>query len=419
MAPVDPSESPVPRGPYWYDAPIYERHPWLRFVIDHNPFFLLSGASMLLGCFLINHAAHTDIDDHGRLWLLLGLLAVFNVYEALVVPLGLYLLRARSLVRDAGYLLFLEVFLLADTSLIFNEIATLNSRAGVLVGAALLVLAVAKLWFIARYARLRLTPSAWSLIGVNLFALYALPVALRIAARQDIGEPVLPPELFLPLWWAAGLLIAAHALPRRWMAHPTGQTSFGRLRRALSVALVVAPLVSLVGHLRAAHYVYEQEVLWCYFTPIVLGAAVAMLPLLLGRVTNLTLELGALAAAGLGVLLSLTFPSWLLLPVEGMPDLSPMRLSLVGASGLLAFAWWLLGGWLLPVVAVAAVTIAGLGTTIREIDRTLVWMARQAVAVLRQLLPRTAMAWGVVSVAASFVLLLAGAAVSLLKRPRA
>jgi hypothetical protein len=64
------------------------RH-WLRFIVDHNPFYLLSGASMLLGCYLLNCALYTKAGDLHKLLLLLG---VTNVYEILLIVLGVFLI---------------------------------------------------------------------------------------------------------------------------------------------------------------------------------------------------------------------------------------------------------------------------------------------------------------------------------------
>src|SRR5688500_3738625 len=81
------------------------RRPWLLMLMDHNPCYLLSGGCMLLGCFLLNTALHTKAGDVGKL---LTLLAVVNVYELLLVTLGLALIKRPAFVRDGRILLGLE-----------------------------------------------------------------------------------------------------------------------------------------------------------------------------------------------------------------------------------------------------------------------------------------------------------------------
>src|SRR5262249_16844828 len=95
-------ESPETRSDPRIDAAAQkDRWGWARSIVDHNPFFLLSGVCMLAGCFLISGAVHDNSNRVAKLLLLLG---VLNVYEAAVTGLGLLLARKRGLVSDAAYL---------------------------------------------------------------------------------------------------------------------------------------------------------------------------------------------------------------------------------------------------------------------------------------------------------------------------
>ena len=49
----------------------------LRFIVDHNPFCLLSGLCMLVGCWLLSDALHTKAGDIPKLLVVLALL--FNL----------------------------------------------------------------------------------------------------------------------------------------------------------------------------------------------------------------------------------------------------------------------------------------------------------------------------------------------------
>jgi len=105
------------------DQPSVRRSPnfrhGLRLVADHNPFFLISGLLMLVGCFTINGAAH---GDPSAIWPIAGLILLFNLYEALVVGLAVYLSGPRRLYRDAACLILLEALLLCDVSLAYSEL---------------------------------------------------------------------------------------------------------------------------------------------------------------------------------------------------------------------------------------------------------------------------------------------------------
>ena len=82
--------------------PTYTLNPSLRakiraFLIHQNPFYLLSALSMLAGCYALNSALSLRT---GEIWKLLGLIAALNVYEGILIALGLYLIQRRRIIRD-------------------------------------------------------------------------------------------------------------------------------------------------------------------------------------------------------------------------------------------------------------------------------------------------------------------------------
>src|SRR5690349_16746478 len=60
-----------------------------RFLIDHNPLYLLSAACMLAGCLLLSGSTSYN---PMRMRQLLLLILTLNVYEALLIALGLLLI---------------------------------------------------------------------------------------------------------------------------------------------------------------------------------------------------------------------------------------------------------------------------------------------------------------------------------------
>src|SRR5688500_11080747 len=91
----------------------------LEFLIEHNPFYLLSAGCMLLGCLVLANTMSFTPVRAGRL---LALIVTLNVYEAVLIALGLLLIVRRNLVRDGRVLLVLEAFFLVDVTFLGNEI---------------------------------------------------------------------------------------------------------------------------------------------------------------------------------------------------------------------------------------------------------------------------------------------------------
>src|SRR6185436_8240301 len=81
-----------------------------RLFVDYNPFYLLSALFMLLGLFVLNDSLDwSPLPLHN----LVAMILTLNLYEALVIVLGIFLMR-RGQVRDAMMLLVLEAFFLVD-----------------------------------------------------------------------------------------------------------------------------------------------------------------------------------------------------------------------------------------------------------------------------------------------------------------
>ena len=87
------------------------RKNFLHFIIDHNPCYLLSGLFMLAGCWLLNFALYTRAGDIRKLLLLL---LIVNIYEFLLITLGLALIKRIAFKRDGRILLALEALFLID-----------------------------------------------------------------------------------------------------------------------------------------------------------------------------------------------------------------------------------------------------------------------------------------------------------------
>src|SRR5687768_4266471 len=158
------------------------RRPWLLMIMDHNPCYLLSGMCMLLGCGLLNWALY---DKGGDVRKMLTLLAVVNVYELLLVALGLLLIRKPAFGRDGRILLGLEAVFLTDITFINGVISTVSASAGMLTGLALLALTSAKSWLIFRALKLPLASRMWAFVTLVVACVVLGPAIYKHVALAN------------------------------------------------------------------------------------------------------------------------------------------------------------------------------------------------------------------------------------------
>src|SRR5882672_1850824 len=113
------------------DSPdVPARRNFLLFIIDHNPCYLLSGLFMLIGCWLLNFALYTKAGDIGKLLLLL---LIINVYELLLITLGLTLIKRIAFKDDGRILLALEALFLIDITFTAGVLSTIDLHIGLLI----------------------------------------------------------------------------------------------------------------------------------------------------------------------------------------------------------------------------------------------------------------------------------------------
>jgi hypothetical protein len=384
-----------------------------RKVLDRNPFFLLSGVLMLAGCFMINGAAH---EDPGRVWPIVGLVVVFNIYEVLVIGLGLYLGRARRLYRDAAFLLMVEVLLLCDVSLAYNELFLKSLPIGVVVGACAVGLAGVKLIVIDRYLGLKITRSGVWMLSVLIGLIFVFPGLFRELTRLDLlGE-----GHFYAAWWvlAAAPLIAAGTQP--WFApRVSDDPQLDRLRLWITRLLIVVPMASLLLHLRAAYYVDDRSIYFYNLSPLILSLTAVWVyrrsrSAPLDQVLSVTV-----VTVGAAVALSGSFPDSMALALGPNDSMyfSPLRLVMIVSAVLLMYVWLWRGAWVCLPAAIGMLFTAGLGHSVSGIGARIHSAIRRGRAVSGTLLPDSITGWGVVAIVGSFIFLGIGAVTSLLARP--
>lgn len=383
----------VPATPLPPPLPVAPRSWVKRFIVDYNPFFLLSAMSMLGGCLaLTNSLSWSPV----RLERILLLCITINIYELLLVALGLFLITHRSARRDGSILLILEAFFLVDVAFLNAELFTIAPWIGLAVNVVVLGLVLLKLAVI--FAVLR-TPFSSRLVGViaiELIALFSLPGLLKLEATLSGGR--LTPVVMYLAWWGV------FAIGVMTIGSLRIHTAQGKLNWfAPLVSLLV--LVSLIAHTGTGQWVYDQRYWGANLAPMLALGAFLWLP---SRVTRPVGFLCAIAA----VFASMSHNSTLHLSAWTR-TITP--LDVTGLVVYLVVGWTLmrsLFGWVCGVGAVA-ILFALFGPSIATIKQWLELSIDRMVAIAEALRPKTLTHWGVIGVVMSFVFLVIGGAISL------
>lgn len=390
-----------------------QRHSFTRLIINHNPFYLLSAACMLAGCLALTNTLSWEPVPLSRL---LVLIVTLNVYEVLLIGLGLFLVVRRGLLRDGMMLLVLEALFLVDVALLNGEVFTIDRWMGLAVNAALFVAAVVKVTVVFRVLRLRLSGMLYPLVLLQLLVLFAMPGVFKFVSHEHDGH--LPLGVLYATWWAVS------AMPVLYVAMVGGLGRFaeqsGPAGTRLAGVLVVLPVLSMVLHLSTYTWVYKEAFFAANLSPVLLALAVLskrMKPTT--AIPASQLPAFRLILLGAAVVCSMGYPRELTLPLIWTGrKMTPLVLTIGGAYVVWVYLFamrymvqFLLAG---TAVAMAAAFGPSMQTLARWGDAGVRWIGAQ----WDRLVPRTSTGWGVLAVAASFVLLVIGAAVSLLKGKR-
>jgi hypothetical protein len=366
------------------------------------PFYPLSALSMLLGCYTLNNALGLQPGQTGKL---LVLLLTLNAYEALLIGLGLFLVRRRGFTDDGRTLLIIEALFIADVTLLSGESFASSFVVGLFVSAAALFLAVVKAGVVFR----ALAPGAEAhaiVLLAPMAALFAAPGAFAVLARLGVMGPV---TVYLAYWLAAATIVLLALDARLGSSAVVFARSpvAGAFRRVLAWALPV----SLVLHVGGAAWVHQVLFYWADLGPILLALGVA----------RLLVDVSWPAPAW-----SYRFPLLAILFSLGAPDalsaigplgltFTPLR-AVLGVMGVAYLATYPVHRSLLLAASAGAGLVLGLAghsgsAIVRNVGSVFSSLGRGGTG----LVPRTATGWGILAVVLAFVLLGLGAAASLWK----
>ncbi|MEM9420547.1 MAG: hypothetical protein AAGA25_16075 [Planctomycetota bacterium] len=365
-----------------------------------HPWFLLSGLFMVVGCMLLNAAAHQRQDEIGPVLLIL---AVVTVYEIAVLGIGCrFVGKGRRsgeprTAREGHQLLGLLVVMTADLTFVFNELSVADLSIGTTLAGLALAWGLIKIGVATRVAGLRLGGTAWAVVGLSL----GLTFGAALIARAVGGTGRLPEWFGHAVWWASAGLLAAGL----WaFSDPRGAERASGLRWLRGLILLV-PMTSALLHVLALHWMYDFALESAYLSPMLLGLSVVIM-LRVDRSAPKTRRLAEFCGLMGAVTAMMSRDVWRLdLGVLDPIAVTPFRLWLAAAVLGYALVWWrqrtlgLLLVW--PMLGGAAV----LGHNLGEIIERLSGMAEQVWRVLRWLAPKTLWAWGTVVVGLAFVML--------------
>ena len=377
-------------------APAAAVRPWWHWIVEFNPFYLLSAVAMLFGVGALSNQSTWNPVPLSQLMPLLGAL---QVYEIAMLATGVWLYKKVGPRRDALQIVGLVMLFAVDVSFLMSEIATSDLAVGVATSAGLLGLALLKAGVIVAVVKPVISAATLVTGGVGLLMLHATPVLLTILDDEGGG---VTPLTFYALWWIVGLSPLLHdAYAWLWRdVKPRGELHSKWWPRVIASL----PWVSLAIHLGVLHYVYDRPFMAPHATPLLIGLALLLRPYGPGLMP-LRIALTAVAA-----LVSLPDQPRLDLTI-GSIDVGPELLGTAAAWMALAYANF---PRLVPIFAGTAVAAGGwrlFGPTWDQLAA----LARS----LWAMLPRTRQSLGLTAVATAFLLLLAGIATSVLHRPKA
>ncbi len=391
-----------------------------RSVRENNPFYLLSAACMLGGCLLLTNSLSWSPIGFTRLVMLL---AAINVYEVMLLGLGLYLVARRGNARDGGQLLVLAAIFMADAAFLVSEVVSSSLGVGAAVSAVLFLAAVGKVAVAGRMLRVRFDGRRWAAACGMLWALFAFPVWLKWVGDTRVTGA----HLYFG-WWVAAVLWALWDVASRRKLEQAASLAPVRLE----ALFVVVPWVSLLTHLGIMHYVYNQPFIAADAAPGLLALTLVMLRVPVPAVGELArLRRALMWALPAAAVMASARPQVVLTVVLGhVASITPWMLALAGAYLTMVWSHWprymaqaVMGG----AVGLAAYTFgpsaAQVGAALSSVwaavwggvsqGASTTWDGAGALAGwLWGLLPKTAAQWGLGAVAGAFVLLGFGARVS-------
>ncbi len=389
-----------------------------RRIAKNNPFYLISAFCMLAGCYLLTEALDPSPERLDKMLVVLGIL---NIYEFLLIGLGIYLVYGKGLERDGRLLLFLAVLFLVDGTNLNTQCVAAYPVLGGMLSVVTLLFGVTKVGIIVYFLRLRLTHASKVFVGAQLAVLFITPgVFSWMLSYNYASDGKVPVTAMHVAWWIAGILVAvfpSRPLLRDDIGGKTTRQGVGLVLKAL----MIGPLVSIIVHLVVYCGVFDRQFYLCHLSPVLLGLAVYDLRMNGSRERRWGGQLRPAGLIAVSILLSGFFPATMThgLPFwEDDPVISPFRVTLLVAAIAYFAGFWYLRRPLYAEAGAASGIVMCAGHSFSETARTVCNIARKGRSFISKVVPDTTMEWGVLAVGAAFMFLIVGGVVSFRRRRR-
>ncbi len=352
---------------------------------------------MLIGYWMLTKAIAQKSAYFGEL---MGLYITLNVYEFLLIGLGLFLIVKKGVAHDGKMLLLIGILFLTDITFMNNEIITAHPGKGALIHVLTLVLTGLKIGLVFYWLRMKVKKPLLIYTIVEYCILIGGPGILAVMA----GARILASPMIYYLWVVAGGLLAFKGLviPSRMTK---GKPEYPAARTVLR-ALAVIPYISLLIHLGASGWIYEFSWHPVYLGPLFLGLAAFIGFAKPAFITERERGRLQLLLPVIALIFSIRFPADLAFNMtRALPwMLSPFRIILIGSAVVYVSGFW---EWMHQAfIWCGSISLvwAAMGHTMKTTWERLVAMA-----------PKTVIQWGITAVVMAFLFLGIGAFFSLHK----
>lgn len=307
---------------------------YVEWLLRRNPLYLVSAALMAVGArlYLVGPS-----DAPGDIGLILTTLGAVQVYEWAVSGLLILLHRSARSPEDKPSLLLVGVLFWTGPMAATIEMTALHADLGIVLAAAVCLIALGELQLVQRALRIRITFASQLAACVCVVMLAVAPPFLRIP-ESGAGSNEL---VLYAAWWMLGGIALLGVGSLRWHGRPTdGPGSPGPA--TLSLESEVAFITLVIGA-TAAHLVGMNHAFFChaslfYASPVIIAIAVVGVEYLVVTGRRYYPLLLAVSALPIIALILAARPFDANVPVERIPEW--VGDPLFTTSLLATAAWW-------------------------------------------------------------------------------
>ncbi len=298
---------------------MYEKRKSVWDVIVGNPVYVLSAVVMMyaITVLLSGQPAAGDLRN------ILVTYGSLQLYELAILALAAWITVRLAVPDDSATLLIIESILIGSAFITMDELLAANTRWGLTLCAAGLILAAGKLSLAGRPLDLAIGRTLRAVVWLG----FALPVMWVPKMKSVMSTPLASDWTAYLAWWSLGALILLGTLAV-WLSNerPVGERSI-----LPSAMIAAASVLSVGGHLFALHHSFLASPPLSCVAPAFVAASFSLVLAVFATdrpVTKWTFALSWLPCLGLVLLLA-----------DPPSVRSSLGLMLVGAEILAVYGW--------------------------------------------------------------------------------